>query len=406
MRDARKLERDEALKFEVGAFIELISGNTAKNLINVFIADQAVKAANKKFIKENGSPKVEKVGVVGAGTMGRGIAGQTVSKGLNVKLFDDSEAALNKCIDEVKAYQLSKVGKGYITAEEAENVVKRIKLVSKVEDLANEDIVIEAVYEDFAVKSKVFEKLKNAKVLGTNTSSLSVTGLSGAVENPERLCGVHFFNPVAKMPLVEIIKGKNTSNLAVATALSYAMAIGKTPIMVSDCNGFLVNRLLFPYLIAFDNLVNSGVNYEIIDKVMETWGWPLGPAALSDLVGIDVLYHAAIIMSKAYSDRMKFNLNGPTATLFNNKTFGQKSGKGWYEYTKKGDSLKKGKASWTSGKELNYDDIVRDLMKPMQAEAEIMIKQEVVPSYNEINIALINGAGFPPFRGGLDKPLK
>lgn len=421
MRDGKKLNRDDALKFEVGAFVELFSGDTAKNLIRTFLLDQGAKATSKKLAGNN---KINSVGVIGAGVMGRGIASLVAGKKISVKVFDENTSALEKCYNETKSYQMNKVGKGYITTEEAIDIVSKLHLSSNLDELMDCDVIVEAIYEDFNAKVDVYRKLGGFKgVLATNTSSLSVTELAeqlpvGQAEvcvhdqsveaidfgiKQDNFCGIHFFNPVAKMPLVEIVRGGNTSDETIAKAVAFANAIGKTPIVCKDCNGFVVNRLLFPYLAAFDALVNEGVDYQKIDKVMNDWGFPMGPATLSDLVGIDILYHAAKVMAEAYPERIKFNDNGPTATLYKSKSYGQKTNKGWYNWTLKGESYKKGNANWVAGNDMAADKIVERLMTPMVAEAKEMLNEGVVNSWDEINIGLIYGAGFPPFMGGLDK---
>jgi 3-hydroxyacyl-CoA dehydrogenase/enoyl-CoA hydratase/3-hydroxybutyryl-CoA epimerase/enoyl-CoA isomerase len=302
---------------------------------------------------------------------------------------------------------MSKVGKGYITTDEAMDIMSKLQSVSHESEMSGCDLVIEAVDESYDAKLAVFDKLimdgGMPGVLATNTSSLSVDKLAEEV-NPKTFCGIHFFNPVNKMPLVEIVRGKNTSDETIARAINFANSLGKTPVVVKDCNGFLVNRLLFPYLVAFDNLVAEGVDFQQIDKVMENWGWPMGPATLSDLVGIQIVYKAAAVMKSAYPDRVKFDIaNGPTAQLYSAGSMGQKSGKGWYNWTNKNGTYKKGAANWKSGKDIKDSEIISKLMSPMIAEAKIILEEGIVPSWNEINVAMIYGAGFPPFRGGLDK---
>ena len=405
IRDAKKMDRDEALEFEVGAFVELFATPVARNLIRLFLSEQTVKASNRKWSKDTPAPK--KVAILGCGTMGRGIATLTANKGIPVVVYDKDENALKKCVEEAKAYQMKKVGKGYITVEDMAAVMDRLQTTTVIESIAEADLVIEAIYEDWDAKSSIFATVdnlepingKNKAVIGTNTSSFSVNKLSKQVRNPASFCGIHFFNPPNKMPLVEIVRGNKTDDATISKAVAYAMAIGQTPVVVKDCPGFLVNRLLFPYMLAFDSLVASGVDFQQIDKTMQNWGWPMGPATLSDLVGIDVVYHAATQMASAYPDRLNFDQeSSPTAKLYRQGFLGQKSGKGWYEYK---DS-KKVKANYTSGSELASKEIVAKLMKPMVQEAVKVMEEGIVDSWESIRIALVMGCGFPPYRGGLD----
>ena len=168
---------------------------------------------------------------------------------------------------------------------------------------------MEAVVENEAVKKKVLAEveglLPESAILTSNTSTISITRLATALKRPESFCGMHFFNPVPRMPLVEVIRGEKSSPEAIATAVAYAQAMGKTPIVVGDCGGFLVNRVLFPYFAGFQQLVADGVDYERIDKVMEKWGWPMGPALLLDVVGIDTGVHADKVLADAFPDRMR-----------------------------------------------------------------------------------------------------
>lgn len=428
MKDGKKLDSVDAMELEVGAFVELFGGDTAKNLIRTFLLEQSVKGSAKKFVEKNGNPTVKSVGVLGAGVMGRGIAGLVAGKKLPVKVFDENAAALEKCYNEAKEYQMSKVGKGYITTEEAMDVMANLRPVNNISELTDADLVIEAIYEDFNAKIETYKKLGGLEgMLASNTSSLSITKMAEKLPSEvaevevagvkcgeislgfvaEDFCGIHFFNPVSKMPLVEVVRGEKTSDETIATALSFVLAIGKTPVVCKDCNGFVVNRLLFAYLAEFDKMVKEGVNFQQIDKAMENWGLPMGPAALSDLCGIDIIYHAAKVMASAYPSRIQFNDDGPTATLFNAKSYGQKTGLGWYNWTLKGDSYKKGTANhktcyWAT-MQMSDEMIVSKLMSPMVAEAKEILKEGVVASWDEINAAMIYGAGFPPFKGGLDR---
>ena len=196
--------------------------------------------------------------------------------------------------------------------------------------------MVEAVVENEAVKKKVLAEvealLPEHAILATNTSTISVTRLATALERPESFCGMHFFNPVPRMPLVEVIRGERSSEEAVATTVGYAQALGKTPIVVKDCGGFLVNRVLFPYFAGFELLLEDGVDYERIDKLMEAWGWPMGPALLIDVVGIDTCVHADKVLADAYPDRMRHQGQSAIQAMVAAGRLGQKSGKGFYAW--------------------------------------------------------------------------
>ena len=165
--------------------------------------------------------------------------------------------------------------------------------------------------------------LREEAVLTSNTSTISITRLAKNLKRPENFCGMHFFNPVHRMPLVEVIRGEKSSDRAIATAVAYASAMGKTPIVVNDCPGFLVNRVLFPYFAGFSGLVRDGVDFSRIDKVMEKFGWPMGPAYLIDVVGIDTGVHGAEVMAEGFPDRMKPDFKGSIQAMYEAKRSGQ-----------------------------------------------------------------------------------
>ena len=223
---------------------------------------------------------------------------------------------------------------------------------------------------------------------------------------------MHFFNPVPKMPLVEIIRGKKTGEKAIATATAYALALGKTPVVVNDCPGFLVNRVLFPYFGGFLRLLNEGVDFQRIDKVMEKFGWPMGPAYLADVIGIDTMVHANKVMAAEFPDRMKIDGKIATELLFEAQRLGQKNQMGFYKYEmdKKGKPKKTADtvtyeilAKLSGGKKnetITDEEIVDRLMLPMLFECSRCLEEKIVSTPMEVDIALIYGLGFPPFRGG------
>jgi 3-hydroxyacyl-CoA dehydrogenase/enoyl-CoA hydratase/3-hydroxybutyryl-CoA epimerase/enoyl-CoA isomerase len=221
---------------------------------------------------------------------------------------------------------------------------------------------------------------------------------------------MHFFNPVHRMPLVEIIRGAKTSQETIAQAVNYANQMGKTPIVVNDCAGFLVNRILFPYFNGFIFLVEDGVDFQRIDKVMEKFGWPMGPAYLLDVVGIDTGFHASSIMANAFPDRMGFTHKTVLEMMFEQKRFGQKNNLGFYEYEidKKGKPVKKVnpavyemiKPAVKRQIEVTDEDIIMRMMIPMIIEASRCLEEKIVESPVEVDMGLLLGLGFPPFRAG------
>ncbi|MRR13193.1 fatty acid oxidation complex subunit alpha FadB, partial [bacterium] len=232
-----------------------------------------------------------------------------------------------------------------------------------------------------------------------------------ALKAPENFCGMHFFNPVPRMPLVEVIRGAKSSPEAIATTVAWAQAMGKTPIVVGDCAGFLVNRVLFPYFSGFELLLKDGVDYKRVDKVMEKWGWPMGPALLLDVVGIDTGVHADKVMAASFPDRMSHEGESAIEKMFAAQRFGQKNGKGFYvwEPQKKGPPKKVVdpvaeellKAHATGTPEVTDAQIVERMMLPMLLECSRCLEDGIVATPTEVDIALVYGLGFPPFRGGI-----
>jgi 3-hydroxyacyl-CoA dehydrogenase/enoyl-CoA hydratase/3-hydroxybutyryl-CoA epimerase/enoyl-CoA isomerase len=276
------------------------------------------------------------------------------------------------------------------------------------------NVVVEAVVEKEAVKKSVLAEVEKNVTAGTiltsNTSTISITELATALQRPEDFCGMHFFNPVNRMPLVEVIRGKKTSEEAVATVVAYARAMGKTPIVINDCAGFLVNRVLFPYFGGFAHLVHQGVDFLRIDKVMEKFGWPMGPAYLLDVVGMDTAYHAAQVLAAAYPDRMKYGFVTADECMFKAGRLGQKNNIGFYKYEAgKGgrpnkvvdqttfDLLKQNQVTTI---EVTDEDIIARMMIPLCIETVRCVEENIVASAVEADMGLIMGIGFPPFRGG------
>jgi 3-hydroxyacyl-CoA dehydrogenase/enoyl-CoA hydratase/3-hydroxybutyryl-CoA epimerase/enoyl-CoA isomerase len=268
--------------------------------------------------------------------------------------------------------------------------------------------------ENEKVKRSVLIDVENATgpdtVLASNTSTISITKLAEGLKRPEKFCGMHFFNPVNRMPLVEIIRGAKTSEETIARAVNYANQMGKTPIVVNDCAGFLVNRILFPYFNGFIFLLEDGVDFQRIDKVMEKFGWPMGPAYLLDVVGIDTGFHASSIMANAFPDRMGFKTKTILEIMYELKRYGQKNSLGFYEYEmdKKGKPVKKvNPAVYEIIKpvikrhiDITDEEIISRMMLPMIIEASRCLEDKIVESPVEVDMGLLLGLGFPPFRAG------
>ena len=310
---------------------QMMAFESAKGMI---MKDQQVKKVTKKYAA-NAKP-VERAAVLGAGIMGGGIAYQSASRGIPILMKDINDDALQLGLDEATKLLGNQVKRGKLDAMGVAKVISKITPTLSYGDINRADLVVEAVVENEAVKKivlqEVEENLPEGAILASNTSTISITELATTLSRPESFCGMHFFNPVHRMPLVEVIRGEKSSDEAIARTVAYAKAMGKTPIVVNDCPGFLVNRVLFPYFFGFASLLNSGADFLQVDKVMEKFGWPMGPAYLLDVVGMDTGHHGGDVMAKGFPDRMAVEGESAMTTLYELGRYGQKTGSGFYRY--------------------------------------------------------------------------
>jgi 3-hydroxyacyl-CoA dehydrogenase/enoyl-CoA hydratase/3-hydroxybutyryl-CoA epimerase/enoyl-CoA isomerase len=405
--------RDEALALEAAAFARIAKTPTAHALVSVFLGDQAVKKIARKHAKA--ARPVRRAAVLGAGIMGGGISYQSASRGVPVLMKDVSPKALETGVGEAVKLLEKQFARGKLTTGQMAKVLAGITPTVSYGDFGAVDLVVEAVVENEGVKKRVLAEvealLPETAILTSNTSTISITRLATALRRPESFCGMHFFNPVPRMPLVEVIRGEKSGPEAIATAVAYAQTLGKTPIVVADCGGFLVNRALFPYLAGVQQLVADGVDYERIDQVMEGWGWPMGPALLMDVIGIDTCVHADAVLAEAFPDRMRHEGRSAIEGMAEAGRLGQKNGKGFYAWKpeKKGPPSKQSDpeakaivAALAKGKaEVSDEEIVERTMLPMLLECSRCLEDGVVATPVEVDVALLYGLGFPPFRGGI-----
>jgi 3-hydroxyacyl-CoA dehydrogenase / enoyl-CoA hydratase / 3-hydroxybutyryl-CoA epimerase / enoyl-CoA isomerase len=408
------LGRDDALKIEAKGFARMARTPTAANLVTIFLGDQYVKKVAKTMAET--APKVESAAVLGAGIMGGGIAYQSASQGIPIVMKDIAEKALDLGLSEARTLLGKQVSRGRLTTDEMADVLTRIRPTLSFGDFKDVDIVVEAVVENEKIKKSVLaeveDRVKEDAVLASNTSTISITRLGEGLKRPENFCGMHFFNPVHRMPLVEVIRGEKSGERAVAATVGYAVAMGKTPIVVNDCPGFLVNRVLFPYFAGFIKLVNEGVDFLRIDAVMEKFGWPMGPAYLLDVVGLDTAHHANAVMAEGYPDRMATSERTAIDAMFEAERFGQKNGKGFYAYLpdRKGvpkktvdpetQALLEPLVQADNSASITDQEIIGRMMLPLLIECSRCLEDGIVNTPVEVDIALVYGLGFPPFRGG------
>ncbi len=412
MEKAAGMGRDDALREEAHGIAKMARTATAKNLVGLFLGDQLLSKKAKGLAKQGG--KVERAAVLGAGIMGGGIAYQSAAKGTPIIMKDIAQAGLDLGLSEAGKLLSKQVERGRMTSAEMAGVLAKIQPSLGYDGFDNVDVVVEAVVENPKVKHAVLaeteKQIRDDAILASNTSTISINYLAEPLQRPENFCGMHFFNPVHRMPLVEVIRGEKTGDEAIARTVAYALAMGKKPVVVNDCPGFLVNRILSPYMGAFMGLVKRGVDFVAIDKAMERFGWPMGPAYLCDVVGIDTGVHAGAVMAQGFPDRMKYDFKTSHEVMFENDRLGQKNGRGYYAYEtdKKGrpkkvvdESVAELLAPIMDGKEsMSAEDIVDSMMIPMCLEAIRCLEDGIADSATDIDLALIYGIGFPPFRGG------
>ncbi|HUS24302.1 MAG TPA: fatty acid oxidation complex subunit alpha FadB [Candidatus Binatia bacterium] len=406
--------RDEALKIEAQTFAKLAKTTVADALVGLFLNDQFLKKKAKSQAK-NASQPVKQAAVLGAGIMGGGIAYQSASRGTPIIMKDIKDEQLHLGMNEANKLLAKQVERKKLTPEKAGAVLSNIRATLNYGDFQNVDIVVEAVVENPKVKKSVLAEvegiLKPGTIIASNTSSISIDELATALKKPEHFLGMHFFNPVHRMPLVEVIYGAKTSKEAIGSVVAYASAMGKTPIVVKNCPGFLVNRVLFPYFGGFLGAIRDGADFVKVDKVMEDFGWPMGPAYLQDVVGMDTSHHVGDVLAEGYPDRMAKTFRTALDVMYENKRFGQKNGVGFYRYENdpKGKPVKKPdpqsyeqiKAVQPGGqKDMDAEEIVDRLMLPMIIETARCLEEKIVETPQEADMGLILGIGFPPFRGG------
>lgn len=409
--------RNEALNVENELFVKLTQTDACQAMVGIFLADQMVKGKSKKNAK-SATKDIRRAGVLGAGIMGGGIAYQSAVKGVPAVMKDIKQEQLDLGLNEAAKILGKGVERGKVKPAKVAETLNNIVPTLHNNELENVDIIVEAVVENPKVKGAVLAEIEGVvaddAIITSNTSTISIDRLAANLKNPSRFCGMHFFNPVHKMPLVEIIRGKETSDETVAAVTAYALKMGKTPIVVNDCPGFFVNRVLFPYFAGFSKLLDDGVDFPQIDKVMEKqFGWPMGPAYLSDVVGIDTSDHATHVMAEGFPSRMPRDENGAIAKLAAAERYGQKNGKGFYEYStdKRGRPQKVVDESVYDiiGKKTesaDADEIIARCMVPMINEVVRCYEDGIIGSAEEADIALLYGIGFPPFRGGAFRYLE
>jgi len=390
---------DESLALEREAVGELVKHPSTRHLLGAFLMQEHAKKLGYGTAGEPAAP-VGRVAVIGAGVMGAGIAQWLASRGLAVTLRDIAPDRVAAGLKSASDLFQAAVKRGLMTKTEAHRAMDRLSPAAQPISLARHDLVIEAAVEDMELKKKLFADLDaragESTILATNTSALSVGEIGAATSRPDRVVGLHFFNPVHRMQLVEIVVGAQSSETTVRRALAFVKAIGKLPVIVRDHPGFVVNRILMPYLIEAGKLADGGTDPALVDEAMLDFGMPMGPLRLLDEIGIDVAQHVATTLHAAFGDRLK-----PPPLLrrmTDEGLLGRKAGAGFYLYPKGKAGKANPKLAVLRGGGSPETD-ARDLQERMVA---LMI-DEAARCLDEgvTDIAMMMGTGFAPFRGGL-----
>ncbi|WP_305843725.1 fatty acid oxidation complex subunit alpha FadB [Photobacterium leiognathi] len=415
---AARCSRDEALTIENQHFVKLAKTDVAEALVSIFLNDQYIKGQAKKAT--TAAKPTDHAMVLGAGIMGGGITYQSALKGTPVLMKDIAEASLTLGMTEAAKLLNKKLERGRIDGLTMASVLSSITPSLHYAGADSVDVVVEAVVENPKVKAAVLadveSQVSDDTVIASNTSTIPINLLAQSLKRPENFCGMHFFNPVHRMPLVEIIRGEKTSQQTIDRIVAYAAKMGKSPIVVNDCPGFFVNRVLFPYFAGFSLLLQDGADFVQVDKVMEKqFGWPMGPAYLLDVVGIDTAHHAQTVMAEGFPNRMGKNGKDAIDVMFEAQRFGQKNGIGFFSYSL--DRKGKPKKSLSEDAhallapvskpqtEFDSDAIIARMMIPMINEVVRCLEENIIATPAEADMALVYGLGFPPFRGGVFRYL-
>ncbi len=372
---------------ETRAFAPLMVGETSKNLRRVFKLSEAMKAQAPKTL----AFKPLRVHVIGAGVMGADIAGWCVASGMEVSLQDVNAEQIAKGI----AAQKKTINRKFKTKAQRAAAMARLIADPRGQSIGRADVVIEAIVEKLEVKQNLFKsiegKLKPGAVLATNTSSIMIEEIAAPLADPGRLIGIHFFNPVAQMPLVEVIKGQSSREEEVAKGCIFVTAIDKFPLIVKSSPGFLVNRVLGPYMMQALQRLERGESKEKIDEAARAFGMPMGPIELADTVGLDVCAHVGKIMSLGPSGPTKLDQMVAAGKL------GKKSGEGFYVWK---DGKPEKAEPETPYDRFELERLGRELVDPLIREAEKVRDERIVESADLVDAGVIFGTGFAPFRGG------
>jgi 3-hydroxyacyl-CoA dehydrogenase/enoyl-CoA hydratase/3-hydroxybutyryl-CoA epimerase len=386
-----------------------------RHLVGVFLLREKSRKLPPE-LQAYAPSKVTRVGIIGAGVMGAGIAQLAALRGCEVYLQEVNEEALGRGIFRINELFQKAAARGIVGEQEYARAMNAIHPTLDWKGFDTVEVVVEAAVEDLEVKKALFrqlaEKTKPETILATNTSALSVTSLQEGLPNPERVAGLHFFNPVHKMPLIEVVRTPASSERTAGVLMQWALALGKTPVLVRDSPGFVVNRILMPYLNEAVLLVAEGMAIQQVDEVMRRFGMPMGPLELLDQVGLDIAAHVARSMQPHFGDR--FSLNPAFEQMTESTWLGQKSGAGFYRYRGKKSRVNKDvlpllRSAKPADARMPITSLPRGA-QPREAqermvllmvnEAAACVGEQLTAGPEQVDLAMIFGTGWAPHRGG------
>jgi 3-hydroxyacyl-CoA dehydrogenase len=402
---------DEGMKTEGTLFLELLNTPESKALRHAFFA---MRAAAKIPDVPSSTPlrAIKSVAVIGAGTMGGGIAMNFANAGIPVTVLETTQAALDKGLATVKKNYENTLKKGRLTQDEFDQRIKQITGTLSYDDIKTADLVIEAVFEDMQVKKQVFEKLdqvaKSGAILASNTSTLDLNKIADFTQRPQDVIGLHFFSPANVSKLLEIVRGARSAKDVVATSMAVSKQIKKVGVISGVCDGFIGNRMMNAYFRQMELLLDTGALPQQIDKAMEKFGFAMGPFRVSDLAGNDILWYIRKRLYVEYPDRVFSKTPDRICEL---GRFGQKTGAGWYDY-KPGDRapiaselvnkivLEESAKLGISRRKVSDEEIVQRALYSLINEGARILEEGIALRASDIDVVYLTGYGFPDFRGG------
>ncbi|HZZ71357.1 MAG TPA: 3-hydroxyacyl-CoA dehydrogenase NAD-binding domain-containing protein [Pirellulales bacterium] len=411
MLSAAGLDIDAACEAEAEGMAQLFGSPVNRALLNVFFLTDRNKKDTGVDRTDLQPRPIKRISVVGAGIMGQGIVAANLKRGIPVALGDALPEALDAGVQKVLEEVSFDKKTGGPNVSRAVKFAPLLHATANDQELAGADLLVEAIVENAEIKKRIYARLEPllsaTALLASNTSTIPIRKLAEGLQQPDRFLGIHFFNPVRKMPLVEVIRGPQTSDETVATAVAYAKSLGKSPIVVHDGPGFLVNRLLFPYMNEALELIAEGAEISAIEKAAKQFGMPMGPITLYDVVGLDTAIYAGRVMWEAFPNRTM--LSPIITNLVKQGRLGQKSGAGFFRYDDKqgrgrpDPELPKFLATYLRDEKQTFtlEQLTHRLFLPMLIEATRVLEEQLVRDVRDVDLGLIFGLGFPAFKGGL-----